>query len=156
VTDPGGSRRPIRWLAFGAAALVLAFVAGYAILAFTPSDAPRPGRAPVGHAERVGRHVRVDAFPDATFTLTTPITFDEAPERGESVDVSATGDLTLHGVTKSVTIPLQARWNGATIQVVGSLDIAFAEYGITAPSFADFVSVQDHGTIELSLVFGRA
>ena len=63
----------------------------------------------------------------------------------------ATGDLTLHGVTKSVQVPLQARLSGSTIEVVGSVGIVFADYGITPPTSFIALSVDDHGTMELHL-----
>jgi polyisoprenoid-binding protein YceI len=97
--------------------------------------------------------LETDTFPEATFTLTEPIVFDAEPADGETVEVTATGDLSLHGVTRSVEIPIQARRTGDTIEVVGSLEIAFADHDIVAPSFGGFVTVEDHGTIELQLTF---
>ena len=71
-----------------------------------------------------------------------------------SVDV--TGDLTLHGVTKSVTIPLEGRWDGKQVQVIGELDVKLADYGITAPSGGAIASIDDSGTLELQLTFDKA
>ncbi len=93
-----------------------------------------------------------ETYPTATFELTQPIAFDEQPADGQVVDVQATGDLTLHGVTREVTIPLEARWDGGQIAVVGTLKIAFADYDITPPSLGP-ATVGDTGTIELQLVF---
>jgi polyisoprenoid-binding protein YceI len=93
-----------------------------------------------------------DTYPDATFELAEPIAFATLPEEGEVVDAQAVGNLTLHGVTRQVTLPLQARWNDGRIDVVGSLDIAFADYDITPPSIGP-ATVEDHGTIEVQLVF---
>ena len=93
-----------------------------------------------------------DTFPTATFELTQPIAFRERPAEGQVVDVEAMGDLTHHGVTREVTIPLQARWDGRQIAVVGSLDIAFEDYQITPPSLGP-ATVGDNGTIELQLLF---
>jgi polyisoprenoid-binding protein YceI len=93
-----------------------------------------------------------DTYPTATFQLTQPIVFDGQPAEGEVVDVQATGDLTLHGVTREVTFPLQARWDGGQIAVVGSLEIAFADFDIVPPSLGP-ATVGDRGTIELQLVF---
>ena len=56
-----------------------------------------------------GRIMEVDEFPTATFVLTEPIELGEEPADGSTVEVEATGDLTLHGVTRAVTIPLVAR-----------------------------------------------
>jgi polyisoprenoid-binding protein YceI len=63
-------------------------------------------------------------------------------------DVTLHGDLTLHGVTKTVDIPAKAQLNGAVIQVQGALEFPFSDFGINAPNIAGFVSVEDHGTLE--------
>ena len=97
-----------------------------------------------------------DKFPQAKFVLTTPITLPAAPTAGDTIKVDATGDFTLHGVTRKVTIPLQGRWDGKQVQVVGSLPVAFADYGITAPTAPAVASVDDHGEMELQLFFDRS
>ena len=61
-----------------------------------------------------------------------------------------------HGVTKSVEIPLQAKLSGNVIVVTGSLEVAFADYGIQAPNSFAVLSVEDHGTMELQLLFTHA
>ena len=71
------------------------------------------------------------------------------------ITVDATGNLTLHGVTKEVTIPLQAQRKGDAIAVVGSLDIPFADYSINKPSAAAVLSVDDHGAFEVQLFLTR-
>jgi polyisoprenoid-binding protein YceI len=92
-------------------------------------------------------------YPKAVFTLTAPIELGSEPADGQTVQVTATGDLTLHGVTKSVQIPLQARREGNTIAVAGSLPIAFADFGIVKPSAMVVLSVQDNGILELLIHF---
>lgn len=92
-------------------------------------------------------------FPEAKFVLTAPIAPASAPARGQTISTPATGNFTLHGVTKAVTIPLQGRWDGKTVQVVGHLPIVFADYAIQAPSIGGFVSVRDQGEMELQLFF---
>jgi polyisoprenoid-binding protein YceI len=94
-----------------------------------------------------------DRFPQAKFVLTEPITLSAAPTAGETITTQATGDFTLHGVTKRVIIPLQGRWDGKQVQVVGNLPIAFSDYGITAPTAPAVASVDDHGEMELQLFF---
>jgi polyisoprenoid-binding protein YceI len=95
-------------------------------------------------------------FPKATFTLTQPIPLGRVPADGEKMSVNATGDLTLHGVTKQVTIPLEAQRSGDTIAVVGQLPIAFADYSISQPRAATVLSVDDNGLMEVQLFFTRA
>jgi polyisoprenoid-binding protein YceI len=95
-------------------------------------------------------------FPTATFVLTSPIDLGEAASTGAKTAVTATGDLTVHGVTKSVEVPLEAQLTGETIVVVGSLPVVFSDFGITAPTAPVVLSVDDHGTMELQLFFSRA
>ncbi len=70
--------------------------------------------------------------------------------------MQATGELTLHGQTGTVQIALAARLSGEVIAVTGSLPITFADYGITPPTSLMALSVQDHGTMELQLMFTHA
>jgi polyisoprenoid-binding protein YceI len=94
-------------------------------------------------------------FPTATFVSTQPITLTQAPQKGAKITTTATGRLTLHGITRSVQLPVQGRWDGTTVQVVGTLPIRFADYGITPPNIGGFVSVGATGTIELQLFFAK-
>jgi polyisoprenoid-binding protein YceI len=75
---------------------------------------------------------------------------------GYQLNVTAVGDLTLHGVTQRVAIPLQGQFVNGLVVVVGSLEIQFADYNIEGPESGLVLSVEDHGIIELQLVFERA
>jgi polyisoprenoid-binding protein YceI len=85
-------------------------------------------------------------YPTATFALTQPIEA-AVPADGEVATVAATGDLTMHGVTQSVTVDLQAALSGDGVQVSGSVPVTFSDYGVDAPSFG-FVQVEDTGSVE--------
>jgi polyisoprenoid-binding protein YceI len=102
-----------------------------------------------------GRIMKTSEFPTAVFKLTGPVDFGKAPAEGESVSAKATGDLTVHGTTKPVTVDLQARRKGANVEVLGSLEITFADWGIENPSFKPFVEVGEKGTIEWLLVLAK-
>jgi len=93
--------------------------------------------------------------PTATFVLAEPITLDDSALAGEPVSIDAAGELTINGVTRSVTFPLQAQLVEGTIVVVGSLDVTFADYDVEVPSAPIVVSAEDHGPIELQLFFTR-
>ena len=69
--------------------------------------------------------------------LTSPIDLGDAATTGAKTAVTATGDLTVHGVTKSVAFPLEAQLTGNNIVVVGSLDVLFSDFGVTAPTSRD-------------------
>jgi len=92
----------------------------------------------------------------ATFKLAGPIALGTLPADGSTVDATATGDLTIHGVTKRVDIPVQASRSGDTVTVTGSVPIVFADYGVTPPTSFIAVSVEDHGIIEFQLHFSHA
>jgi polyisoprenoid-binding protein YceI len=64
--------------------------------------------------------------------------------------------LTIHGVTKTVTIPLQAQLSGTQVQVAGSITFPFSEFGMTPPSIGGFVSVENNATMEFALNFAKA
>ena len=51
-----------------------------------------------------GGGLQIGQFPTARFALTAPITLPGPPSLNTPVEVQATGDLTLHGVTKPVTV----------------------------------------------------
>jgi polyisoprenoid-binding protein YceI len=106
--------------------------------------------------DRVQDALETGEFPTATFTLTQPIDLGDAVNTGAPVSVQATGDLTVHGVTTPVTIPLEAQLVDGTIVVVGSLDIALSTYGVEAPSAPIVVSVSDDAVMELQLFFSPA
>jgi polyisoprenoid-binding protein YceI len=102
------------------------------------------------------RGLQTRQFPTATFTLTQPIEVGDVPKDGQAIEVSAVGDLTLHGVTKQVSVPIHAQIDGDTIQAIASVDVALADYDIEAPTGFLVLSIADTGTIELHLLFQKA
>jgi polyisoprenoid-binding protein YceI len=100
--------------------------------------------------------IETDNFPTATFTTTGSIDLGTLPADGTAVSVNATGTLTLHGVSKTVAIPLQAIRSGGIIAVTGTLPIVFSDFSIQKPNSFSVLSVDDHGTMELHLLFTHA
>jgi polyisoprenoid-binding protein YceI len=94
--------------------------------------------------------------PTATFTLSQPIELGRDAASGAEVSVDAVGDLTIHGVTRQVTFPLQAKLVNGTAVVVGSLDLTFSDYDVRVPRSPVVLSVDDHGTLELQLLLVRS
>lgn len=95
-------------------------------------------------------------FPSATFRLTQPIPISASPAEGTKLSAMALGELTLHGVTRQLSIPLEGQFIGGQVVVVGSAEIVFADYGIAQPRGASVLSIEDRGILELQLVFERA
>ncbi len=103
---------------------------------------------------QLGRQgLETDTYPTATFVLAEPIELDAAPAEGATIEATAVGDLTLHGVTKRVEIPLEARLANGVVTVVGSLPVAFGDYGMTAPESMRVLSIDENGTMEFQLQF---
>lgn len=93
------------------------------------------------------RGLETNKFPTATFVLSEPVQLPQiAP--GQVFQSTVTGNLTLHGVTKKVSVPLQAKESRANFVVQGSLPVVLADYSIEPPSIGGFVSVDPNGSLE--------
>jgi polyisoprenoid-binding protein YceI len=85
--------------------------------------------------------------PEATFTLTKPIVPGLDPGSNSVFEQKATGELTIHGTTRSVTIAIAGRHTGSELEEAGSIPIRFSTWNIHAP-----YGIQDHGIVEFLLV----
>ena len=106
-------------------------------------------------SQLASRGLETARFPTATFTLAEPIEIAEVPSDGASIAATAIGDLTLHGVTQRVEVPVDARWTGDHIEVAASLEVALADHDIEPPTGFLVLSIADTGTVELHLLFRR-
>jgi polyisoprenoid-binding protein YceI len=107
-------------------------------------------------APQFGISLDTQRYPDATIGLVQPVTLDAAFTSGTTVTVNAVGTLTLHGVTRTVTVALSIRRDGGSIDVAGSIPVAFADYGIAGPTgYGGLGSLADHGIAEFLLVLHR-
>jgi len=95
--------------------------------------------------------LELETYPMASFTLATPVELS-TPTRGIAIKPTVQGDLSIHGQTKPVAVTLEARWDGATVSVAGSMVIHRADYGLDMPRLLLF-KVADDITIEFQLRF---
>jgi polyisoprenoid-binding protein YceI len=102
-----------------------------------------------------GRIMQTATFPTATFVLAAPITLESVPVDGATATVTASGNLTLRGTTKPVTVSLTVKRTGGTVLVSGTIPVAFADFRIPDPSFGP-AQVGDRGQIEFALAFAKA
>jgi polyisoprenoid-binding protein YceI len=101
--------------------------------------------------------LQTDQYPTATFTITQPVEIPAAALTGTASDVTLVGDLELHGVKKSVSIPAQAQLANGTISVAGSVNFPLSDFNITAPNIGGFiVSIEDNGTLEFLVNFTKS
>jgi len=102
--------------------------------------------------------LEIAKFPSAEFELTAPIELEAIPKGGVTVSAKATGDLTLHGVTKSVTFTIDAKIVNGTIVVATAdpVSISLADYGMTPPKFGPVADVSKTGSFEFKVTLDRA
>mgnify|MGYP001823363913 FL=1 len=93
-----------------------------------------------------------DEFPTAEFVLSEPIELGTEAIEGASVETTATGELTLRGVTNPVTFDVTAELTNGRIGVLGNIPVVFADYEIANPSVPG-ITTEDNGLLEFVLVF---
>jgi polyisoprenoid-binding protein YceI len=101
------------------------------------------------------RGLETNAFPTATFVLTEPIELGSEPGVGEPIETTVTGELTLHGVTREVEVPVQAQWTGEQIEIVTTFEVALADHEIEPPTGFLVLSIADAGSVELHLLLEK-
>jgi polyisoprenoid-binding protein YceI len=96
------------------------------------------------------------ADPVATVTLTRPVPLGAAFASGATVRLSAAARLAMHGISRPVTVALTGRRDGSSVQVAGTIPVAFAGWDIRGPqSFGFVASLANRGTAEFLLVLRR-
>lgn len=99
--------------------------------------------------------LQTNQFPRATFVSTKAIPLPAETASGQPVKATAEGDLTIHGVTKRVSIPLDVRVAGGKGELVGSLGFPMSDFNITPPNIGGFVTVDPDATLEFKLVLEK-
>lgn len=89
----------------------------------------------------------VDEHPTATFELTSPIEPAEEPSTETPQTVTATGVLTIAGVSRDVTAEISAAATGGVVRIAGQIPVTFADFGVEAPNLG-FVQVEPTGFVE--------
>jgi polyisoprenoid-binding protein YceI len=97
-----------------------------------------------------GRIMATGTHPTATFAATAPIVVPADAVAGKQFTGKATGDLTLHGKTKSVTFDVTGQKTAAGFDVTAQIPIVFADFDISNPSGGP-AQVGDEGVLEVLL-----
>lgn len=94
-----------------------------------------------------------DQYPDITFQSTSVMATSRSAGQ---YDVKIIGNLTLHGVTRPVTIPAVVTINGDTLRAVGKFSIDRDDYKVKATSaFHGMVRVNDDVKFDFDIVGRR-
>ena len=90
----------------------------------------------------------VARFPEITFRSTS-VAVGEG--RSAAADVRVTGELTLHGRTKSIATPVRVHIDGGSLTASGTLTVKQSDFGIKPVSVAGVVNVKDALTIHFEV-----
>jgi polyisoprenoid-binding protein YceI len=91
--------------------------------------------------------IETDRFPTATFVSTSDLVMGPG-----ATSALVRGELTLHGVTRTVEVPVQAGFDGGRIEVVGALSFPWALFDMERPNLS-YVTVEADPTMEFQLFF---
>lgn len=108
---------------------------------------------PKRDAQFESRIMDVINYPTATFVLTSPITLAENATASSTTN-TASGELTLRGTTKPISISVIGEVRDGRIVVTGETTVTFDEWGIPNPSIPG-ISTEDFGILEFQLVLER-
>jgi len=108
-------------------------------------------------ADQSQRNVlETSAYPTATFVLTSPIELSGTPADGAVKQALATGNLSMHGITRAVRIAVSAERTGSSIYVLTDIPIAFADWHISLPDTGGLYGIKSPGTLEVLLHLTRS
>jgi polyisoprenoid-binding protein YceI len=91
----------------------------------------------------------VQRYPAITFTSTS-VAMTARTEA--SFDAAVTGQLTLHGVTRSISVPVTVRTDDATLTATGHFEVKQTDYGIKPISIGGVVSVKNSVNVGFTIV----
>ncbi len=94
--------------------------------------------------------LHTDEFPEATFVLTQPVDVSQLPGDGSVASVDLTGDLTIHGQTKSVTQQFSVARSGDSVIVAGSIPVKRSDFGVESPDFVA-AKIAEEGSVDIRL-----
>jgi polyisoprenoid-binding protein YceI len=90
----------------------------------------------------------VQRYPKITFASTSIAVKTQTPA---ILDAMVTGQLTLHNVTRSITVPVTVRREGNTLTATGRFPVKQTEYGIKPVSVGGVVSVKDAVNVSFTI-----
>jgi polyisoprenoid-binding protein YceI len=102
-----------------------------------------------------GNTLQTNRYPMATFVpreasgLPTPL-----PSDGQA-QFQLTGDLTVHGVTRSVTWQVSAQFGAGQVSGDATTQVNISDFGMTPPKAGPVLSIQDGLTLELAFQASR-
>ena len=97
------------------------------------------------------RWLESNTYPYAEFVSTNALNLPASYQAGSQVSFNLVGDMTIHGVTKSVEWLVDGTLTGDTVRGQATTTINMSDFGITAPNIANMIKVEDQ--VELLVQF---
>lgn len=98
------------------------------------------------------RWLESNTYPYADFVSTNALNLPASYQDGQEVTFALVGDMTIRGVTKSVTWNVTGARNGTVVTGKASTVINMSDFGITPPNIANMIKVEDAVTLEVAFV----
>jgi polyisoprenoid-binding protein YceI len=102
----------------------------------------------------VSRSLSIPQYPDATFAASS-VAIPASALKGQTVQLTVPGQLTVHGTTKPAQAKLQGRVSGSQLQLAGTVPVTMTDFGITPPQVL-FVKVPPQATVEVQLALAKS
>ena len=96
--------------------------------------------------------IETDLYPTATFLSTSEIVLPAYAAASGQASLTIVGDLTIHGVSRMVSIPLQAQLVAGRIEIVGTLTFVRDFFDMKQPNLS-YVTVEADPTLEFQVFF---
>jgi polyisoprenoid-binding protein YceI len=115
-------------------------------------------RATTGNAvydQQAAATFETSRYPTGVFVLTSPVYLPSAASLAKGTTVTLVGRLTLHGVTKPVTVRARSIGHSKRFTVSGVLPIRLSDYAIPLVSAGGLARTNDNATVDFKVVFVR-
>jgi polyisoprenoid-binding protein YceI len=102
----------------------------------------------------VSQTLSVSQYPDATFQAQS-VELPASLTNGGTVSLTVPGQLTIHGVTRSVQVTVNLQVSGSKAQAAGSTSFNMTDFGVSPPQ-VPITTVQPQVTLEFQLNLVKA
>lgn len=96
-----------------------------------------------------------DTYPESKFEVSKPVDISQIPDSGAKAPVEIEGRLTIMGITKDVTVPMQALRTGNLVMLEGTLKINRLDFNVRTPQFVA-AKIAEEGELNLRIVAEKA
>lgn len=103
-----------------------------------------------------GNTSQTEQYPLATFILTKVEGLNGAVPQGKETDVTLTGNLSIHGVTKQVAWAGKVKLDGSSMTGSATTTFKMEQFNITPPKAGPVISIDDTLTLVVDLTAKKA